>query len=80
MRKVYVEVIVRYRIDGAVLPLAIVWEDGHKYEIDKVKDVRKAASLKVGGVGYRYTVVIQGKEKYLFFETTENKWFVEANK
>ena len=46
------------------------------FKIDKVKDIRRAASLKVGGTGTRYTVIICGKESYLFND--ENKWFVEA--
>ncbi len=36
----------------------------------------RAASQKVGGGGIRYTVLICGKESYLFQEG--NKWFVEA--
>jgi len=36
----------------------------------------RAASKKVGGGGIRYTVMIRGRESYLFQEG--NKWFVEA--
>ena len=45
-------------------------------EIDRVLDVRRAASLKAGGMGIRYTVRINGKQSYLFYE--EPRWFVEA--
>jgi len=41
-----------------------------------VLDVRKAASLKVGGRGTRYTVRIKGRQTYLFED--ESRWFVEA--
>jgi hypothetical protein len=47
----------------------------HKYEIDKVTDVRQAPSLKGGGLGIRYTCRILGKEVYLFCD--EGKWFIE---
>lgn len=78
MKKVYVDVVTLYAKEGDIIPLKILWSDGTRYDIDKVLDVCKAASLKVGGVGFRYKCRIQGKEKFLFFETNENKWFVEV--
>lgn len=75
-RKVYVDVNVDVRKDGSVRPRTITWEDGHVYEIDRLKHKCRAASLKVGGCGIRYTVMICGKETYLFNE--DDKWFVEA--
>ncbi len=77
MRKVFVEVIVKYTRDGKKVPLSITWEDGRKYIIDKVTDIRKAASLKVGGRGIRYKCRIYGKETYLWFED-DGRWFVEG--
>lgn len=68
--------IVRYFPDGTMKPMAIWWDEGVIYEIDKVIDVRPCASLKAGGAGIRYTCMIQGHEKYIWLE--ENKWFVEA--
>ncbi len=75
-RKVYVDVIAKTDKNGLTHPLSITWEDGQVYEIDRVRTRRRAAATKVGGVGLRYTVVIRGRETYLFHE--ENKWFVEA--
>ena len=82
--KVYVDVIVNFRNDGVMLPRQITWEDGHKYEIDRVSDIRPAAAAKAGGQGDRYTVWINGWQSYLFFErncslTGNNigRWFVE---
>lgn len=74
--KVYVSVTVRYDEAGKARPLAIEWADGRVFEIDRVLDTRRAASLKVGGQGIRYTCRILGKETYLFEE--QNRWFVEA--
>ena len=73
--KVYVGVKARFEPDGKLFPLSIAWEDGHEYEIDRVLNVCRAASLKAGGAGTRYTVRIGRTETYLFRE--ENKWFVE---
>lgn len=78
MGRVYVDVVTLYAKEGDVIPLKILWSDGTNYDIDKVLDVCKAASLKAGGCGLRYKCRIQGKEKYLFFETYEGKWFVEG--
>ena len=75
-RKVYVEVIARFYTDGNITPLSVKWEDGTVYEIDKVIDKRRAASLKAGGIGMRYTCRILNQQSYLFYE--EPRWFVEA--
>lgn len=77
MSKIYVDVIASFSKEGVLRPREIIWEDGRKYEIDKVVDARLAASLKAGGVGIRYTCKIQGRDKYIFYETN-NKWFVEG--
>ena len=78
VRKVYVEVTARFDVDGNITPLSVTWEDGTVYEIDKVLDQRRAASLKVGGIGMRYTCRILGQESFLFYE--EPRWFVEAKR
>ena len=46
------------------------------YMIQKVTDVRRAASLKAGGAGIRYTCIVDGKESHLFYEDN-NMWFME---
>ncbi len=84
-KKVYVEVTVSFRPDGVILPREIVWEDGRHYDIDRVSDIRQSASAKVGGQGDRYTIIVNGKPKYLFFERNASitgnnigRWFVEG--
>ena len=73
--KVYVGVKAQFMPDGRLLPLSVTWEDGREFKVDQVTDVRKAASMKAGGTGVRYTVRIGAVYTYLFFE--EDKWFVE---
>ena len=82
--KVYVEVKADFREDGLMLPREITRENGHKYGIDRVTDVRPAAAMRAGGQGDRYTVMIGGHQSYLFFERSTNlagnnigRWFVE---
>lgn len=75
-RKVYVEVIIKVSPEGEVRPLTITFEDGIKYEIDRLKQRCRAHATKVGGTGIRYTIVINNHETYLFED--DGKWFVEA--
>lgn len=74
--KTNLSVIVRHNTDGKIIPLAVVWEDGRKFSIDQVLDVRPAASLKSGGLGTRYTCRIRNKIVYLYDEW--GCWFLES--
>ncbi len=75
--KVYVDVNATFSKDGRLIPKSFIWTDGHLYEIQKVKDVCRAASRKAGGVGIRYTCIIDGRESHLYYEDN-NMWFVEG--
>ena len=82
--KVYVPVDVRFDENGKMLPHIITWEDGREYEIDKVTDAHPAPAQRAGGQGDRYTIWINGKQSYLFFERCAavtgcnlGRWFVE---
>ena len=76
-QKVYVQVTAVFMPDGRLRPVMVTWEDGRHFEVDRVIDIRRAASIKAGGCGIRYTCMISGRPCYLFYE--ENyKWFVEA--
>lgn len=72
--KQYVEVFAKFDINGRIIPFAVKIED-EKFEIDRVRDIRPAASLKSGGAGIRYTCSVEGRPAYLFLE--ETKWFIE---
>lgn len=73
--KVYVKVRVDFLFDGTIKPLKFRSESGQPIIIDKILDVREAASLKAGGQGLRYTCLINDQILYLFFE--DPYWFVE---
>ncbi len=75
MGKTFIKVTAEHDESGHIKPLVLTWNDGRKFEIDRVLDVRQAPSLKGGGLGIRYTCRIRGKEVYLFCD--EGKWFVE---
>lgn len=86
--KVYVSVDVAFDDSGRMRPRVIHWEDGGRYKIDKVLDVRPAPAVRAGGQGDRYKIRLLGKdtcrETYLFFEYNTDcasqipgRWFVE---
>ena len=82
--KEYVTVYVEFSADGVMLPRQIVLEDGVKYGIDRVLDIRPSYAAKAGGQGDRYTVMVHGQRTYIYFERSANlsgnmigQWFVE---
>ena len=75
-RKVYVDVVLCHKADGNKRPISVKLADGRMYNIDFVKDVRQCVSLS-GGCGLRYSVMIGGRETFLFEDLYESKWFVE---
>ena len=82
-QRIYVEMRVNFSEDGTMRPVHIKWKDGLVYEIDRVLDVRRAASA-AGSMGIRYTVKIMGQERRIYFEDTYSdtgrpRWFVETN-
>ena len=84
--KEYVPVTVYFDKDGIMHPRAIEWgANATEYSISRVINIRTTASQKVGGGGDRYTVIINNKETYLFFERSTDvsgrnpvigRWFV----
>ena len=75
-RKVDVGVELSVSPQGDVRPRTIIFEDGNKYQIDRLRQKCRAHATKVGGTGIRYTVIICNKETYLYED--DGRWFVEA--
>lgn len=82
VQRVDVAVDVHVDTTGDLTPKAITWvnddESITQYNIDKITEKIKAANLKVGGCGWRYTVYINGRETYLYFDLITNNWFVQG--
>ena len=82
--KIYVKVNSDFDSTGYMLPRTITWSDGRTFKIEAVKDFRPASTLSSGHSGDCYTIVVQGEERYLFFEKTDSlfasrlgRWYVE---
>lgn len=75
-QKIYVDVMAEFTKEGRLTPVNFKWDDGRIFKIQRVTDVRRAASLKAGGVGTRYTCMICGQKRHLYYEEN-NLWFME---
>lgn len=75
IQKRYINVVVLFKENGDKVPQLIIWNSEKKYKIDRILDVRPAASRKAGGQGERYLCQINGSEHAIFFE--DPAWFVE---
>lgn len=74
--KIFIKITAEHDENGIIRPTILHWADGRKFTVDKVYDVRRAAALKAGGIGWRYNCLISGKQVYLFDE--DGRWFVEG--
>ena len=75
MPRIKLNIVVLHTEDGKSIPKIILWEDGRRFPIDKVIDIRKAAALKCGGIGTRYICKVCNKEVSIFDE--DGCWFLE---
>ena len=74
-RKQYVEVIATHHIDGSVRPQKIIIMAGPAFDVKDVKGVAKAKALSTFEIANRYTIVVKGKETFLYEDG--GRWFVE---
>lgn len=73
--KVYVKVEAIFYPDGRLTPLFFWWENDRRYSIDRITNICRAASLKAGGIGIRYTCRVLDRQIYLYYEN--DRWFME---
>lgn len=71
-----IEVSVRQRTEkgGVIVPLKIMWFDGRSWDIQRVVDTCRSPDPSFSGI--RYTVLINGVEKYLY--RSNGIWYVNA--
>lgn len=78
LRKVLVEVTAKFSREGGIKPLSLVWEDGRTFCVDRVIAAERAPARVSALLPVRYTCVISGKERWLYYEPEKERWFVEA--
>lgn len=74
--KRYIEVILKQKKDGEMIPLYVVWDNGKKYKIEKIFNKQRKASV-VGGCGLMYSCMIEGRQRNIYYE--KDKWFIESH-
>ena len=77
--KVYVDVGAEFSDEGELIPKYLIWEDGTRYEIDRVIRHERCASRKAGGAGILYVCKV-GRQTFRLFYEENYRWFVEAKK
>ncbi len=77
-KKVCVEILARFLSDGGLRPVELLWTDGERYPIERTKFIEHAPANVESILPVRYTVVVGGKERYLYFEPEKMRWFVEV--
>ena len=75
--KVYVEVAAAFTVKGSLRPLWLIWEDGRKFEINRVKFCERAPSHVGAILPVKYTCIVEGSEREIYFEPEKMKWFIE---
>ena len=82
--RIYVKVTSEFDTTGSMVPLSITWADGRTFAIEAVRDFRPAGMVGNSTAGDCFTVLIQGREKQLYFEHIGpqvigrvDRWFVE---
>ena len=73
MQKYYVTVEYTEDADGIIIPTAILWNDGRRWEIRKVLHTCIASHNEFEGI--RYTIKIGRAEKYLYRDG--QRWYVD---
>ncbi len=76
-KKVYVEVEVLFPSEGGMRPVWIKWEDGRKFFVERVKFIERASARAGSVLPVRYTLIVAGREKQLFYEPEDMRWFVQ---
>lgn len=65
--KIYVETLVRFPAEGGMRPVAVIWENGSRFEIDRIKFIDRAPARVSAVLPMRYTCVMGGRGKVSVF-------------
>lgn len=72
MRK-YIEVYAQWDKEGHVTPLAVELDNEKRYRVERVVRKHPMSVIVNGGIGMRYTVVIDGRERHLYYD---GRWWI----
>lgn len=75
--KRFVQVRATFEEGGSIVPETITWDAEHCYPISKVIDIRYKKLLDERKREIKFTCVILGKIKYLYYD--ERRWYVKVS-
>ena len=78
MRKIYVDVTVRFSAEGKMKPLSVGWSDGREYEVTRLLGTRTVPPRSDSFYPVRYDCVFGVDRRFLYYEPETSRWFVEA--
>lgn len=73
-RKEYVQVLVIFTPDGKMIPKAIELENGRRFSIDQIMDIKRAVQRRPGQPQLEFTCRIWGQDCSLYYEDN-CRWF-----
>lgn len=59
-------------------PVWVKWEDGRKFQVERIKFIERASARTGSVLPVRYILIIGGREKRLYYEPEDMRWFVET--
>ncbi len=74
--KVCVETLVRFSENGGMRPVEIIY-DNARYPVTRVRFIDRAPARVSAVLPLRFTCEIGGRNRYLYYESEEMRWFVE---
>ena len=74
MKKELITVEADRQPDGLLLPKAVLWKDGRRFEISRVLFYSASPTGEYEGI--RYTVLIGSAEKYIY--QLDARWYVDS--
>ncbi len=78
VKKINVGVCAKFSANGGMIPTEIIWTNGKRYKIDRVTGIARAPRLVSHALPVRYSCVVGGTVKELYFEPQAEVWFVET--
>lgn len=77
-RTVYIEVEARFTLLGQVIPLEVIWSDGRRFAVTRVRSVSNASPRGGAVCPVRYDCEIEGNRRRLYYDGDSRRWFVET--
>lgn len=72
--KKFIRLCAEFQRDGTMVPQRIIWENGAEYPISEIIDVRYFKPDKDGILGIKYTCIILGKIREIYYD--DARWYV----